>query len=95
NTYLVKTNQAVAHYSRKGGAAPAAEDPALASVPEQMRPMVKQTLQKIASENDPEKLKKMVEQLQAQAGSVPPQAKAGFDLILERAQQRLAEIGKK
>jgi predicted Zn-dependent peptidase len=95
NTYLVKGNQAVSLISRKGGTAPVAEDPALAAVPEQMRPMIKQSLQKISAETDAEKLKQMVERLQSQSASVPAEAKAGFDLLLDGAQKRLAEISKK
>ena len=44
-TYLVKQNQATALVSRKAGSAPPAEDAALADVPEEMRPMIKQSLE--------------------------------------------------
>ena len=56
-TYLVKENQATALVSRKAGSAPSAEDAALADVPEQIRPMIKQSLQRLAAETDAAKLK--------------------------------------
>ena len=94
NLYLTKENRAVAVYTRKAGAPPAAEDPALASVPEQIRPMVKQSLARIAAENDAEKLRQRVGQLEGQLGQMPPEAKPAFELILARAKERLAELDK-
>ena len=92
-TYLIKENRAVAVFTRKGGKA-APEDPALAGVPEQLRPMIKQSLQKIGTENDPEKLKGMITKMEAQSGQVPPEMKGGFELMLTSARARLVEIGK-
>ena len=40
--YFTKENRAVAIWTRKGGTAP--EDPALAALPDQAKPMVKQML---------------------------------------------------
>ena len=42
-TYFTKENRAVAIWTRKGGAAP--EDPALARLPAEAKPMVKQMLE--------------------------------------------------
>ena len=56
-TYLVKENQATALVSRKAGSAPSADDAALADVPEQIRPMIKQSLQRLGAETDAAKLK--------------------------------------
>ncbi len=93
-TYLVKENQAVALYTRKAGTSAAAEDPALAALPEQMRPMIKQGLQQIASEKDPKKLEQMISQMQGGLEKAPPQVKPGLQLMLEKAQERLSELSK-
>lgn len=91
-TYLVKENQATALVSRKAGAAPSADDAALAEVPEQIRPMIKQSLQRLAAETDAAKLKGSIEKMEAQSSQVPPEMKKGFDLLVARAKARLAEL---
>ena len=93
-TYLVKENQATALISRKAGAAPSADDAALADVPEQIRPMIRQSLQRLGAETDAEKLKTNIGKMEAQAGSVPPEMKKGFDLLVAKAKERLAELEK-
>jgi hypothetical protein len=95
-TYLTKENRGVAVFTRKGGAAaaPSADEAALASLPEQARPMVKQLLGRVSTEKDPEKLKAMVAQLESQSAAVPPEMKQGLDLVLLRAKDRLAELAK-
>ncbi len=93
-TYLTKENRGVATYTRKPGAAAAPEDPALAAVPEQMRPMVKQTIGRLATLTDADKLKQMIAQMESQSGQMPPQMKPATDLILQRARERLTELEK-
>jgi predicted Zn-dependent peptidase len=93
-TYLTKENRAVATYTRKAGTAAAQEDPALAAVPEQMRPMVKQTVARLAAVTDADKLKQMIAQMESQSGQIPPEAKPAADLILKKARERLTELEK-
>ena len=93
-TYLTKENRGVATYTRKAGAAAAPEDPALAAVPEQMRPMVKQTLARLAASTDADKLKQMIAQMESQSAQMPPQMKPATDLILQKARERLTELEK-
>ncbi|MDL2717743.1 MAG: pitrilysin family protein [Acidobacteriota bacterium] len=96
-TYLTKENRGVATYTRKAGAAGAAaapEEPALLAVPEQMRPMVKQTLARLATSTDTDKLKQTIAQMESQSGQVPPQMKPATDLILQKARERLTELEK-
>ncbi len=93
-TYLVKENQATALISRKAGSAPSADDAALADVPEQIRPMIKQSLARLAAETDAEKLSASIEKMEAQAGQVPAEMKKGFDLLVTKAKERLAELEK-
>jgi predicted Zn-dependent peptidase len=91
-TYLVKENQATALVSRKAGLAPSADDAALADVPEQMRPMIKQSLQRLAAETDTAKLKGSIEKMEAQSAQVPPEMKKGLDLLVAKAKERLAGL---
>ncbi|MBK9088784.1 MAG: insulinase family protein [Holophagales bacterium] len=91
-TYLVKDNQATALITRKAGSAPSAEDAALADVPEGMRPMIKQSLERVGAETDAAKLKASLEKMEAQSAQVPPEMKKGFDLVVAKAKERLAEL---
>jgi len=93
-TYLTKENRGVATYTRKAGAATAPEDPALLAVPEQMRPMVKQTLVRLAASTDADKLRQMIAQMESQSAQMPPQMKPATDLILQKARERLTELEK-
>ncbi len=93
-TYFTKENRGVATYTRKAGAAPVAEDAALSAVPEQMRPMVKQTLGRLASSTDPDKLRQMITQMEGQSAQVPAAMKPAADVILQRARERLVELDK-
>ena len=59
-----------------------------AAVPEQMRPMVRQTIARLAVSTDPDKLKQMIAQMESQSAQIPPQTKPATDLILQRARER-------
>jgi len=63
-------------------------------VSEQMRPMVKQTLARLATSTDADKLKQTIAQMESQSGQVPSQMKPATDLILQKARERLAELEK-
>ncbi len=91
-TYLVKENQATALVSRKAGSAPSEDDAALADVPEQIRPMIRQSLQRLGAETDAAKLKDGIAKMEAQSAQVPPEMKKGFDLLVAKAKERLAEL---
>ena len=82
-------------FLRKEGAPP--EDPELASLTPEAQAMVKQNLQRILAETDPAKLREGIARMQAAAGQAPPEMKAAVELIVKRAQERLAalESGKK
>jgi predicted Zn-dependent peptidase len=88
--YLVKENRTVGVFLRKEGGAP--EDPALAGIPAEARGMVKQQLDKIQGETDPAKLRQGIAKMQESAAQVPPEMKPVFDLLLKRAQERLAAL---
>jgi len=93
--YFTKENRTVGVFLRKEGAAP--EDPEVAALPREAQAMVKQGLQQILAETDPAKLRDGIARMQAGAAQAPPEMKAAIELIVKRAQERLAalESGKK
>jgi len=95
--YLTKENRTVGIFLRKEGAAATPEDPEMAALPAQAQAMVKQSLQKILAETDAAKLREGIARMQEGASQAPPEMKPAIDLIVKRAQERLAalESGKK
>jgi predicted Zn-dependent peptidase len=93
--HLTPENRSVGVFLRKEGAAP--EDPEVAALPAPARPMAKQGLQQVQAETDPAKLRDGIARMQAAAGQAPPEMKAAIELLVKRAQERLAalESGKK
>lgn len=93
--YFDKESRTVGIFLRKQGAAPA--DPELAALPEQAQPMAKQALQQIQAQTDAAKLREGIARMQAMAAQAPAEMKPALDLVLKRAQERLAalEAGKK
>jgi predicted Zn-dependent peptidase len=88
--YLTRENRTVGVFLRKQGAPP--EDPELQALPEAQRGMVKQSLQRIQAENDPEKLKAGIAQMREMADKAPPEMKPAVELMLKRAEERLAKL---
>ena len=93
--YLARENRTVGVFLRKEGAA--AEDPELPPCPRRSAPWSSRTSPGIAAETDPEKLQAGLAQMQQMAGQVPPEMKPAVDLMLKRAEERLAALssGKK
>jgi predicted Zn-dependent peptidase len=89
---LTKENRTVGTFLRKAGAAAAPEDPELQALPPEARAQVSQNLKRIAAETDAAKLKGGIAQMQAAAGQVPAEMKPAFELMLKRAQERLAAL---
>ena len=94
--YLTKETRAVGIFTRKAseGGAAAQEDPEIAALPEQARPMARQAIARIQGEKDAAKMKANLEQMRGQAGSVPPQMKPLFDVLLKKGEERLAQLEK-
>jgi hypothetical protein len=90
NTYFTKENRAVAIWTRKGGSAP--EDPALASVPDQAKPMVKQMLSRIENATDAAQLQQMLGRLEQMGGQAPPEMKSALDLVRARCEAKIAQL---
>jgi predicted Zn-dependent peptidase len=93
--YFVKENRTVGVFLRKEGAAP--EDPEVAALPAEAQAMVKQNLQRILAETDAARLREGIARMQAAAGQAPAEMKPAIELLVKRAQERLAalESGKK
>ena len=93
--YFTKETRAVGIFTRKAeaeGAEP--EDPAILALPEQARPMAKQAISRLKAEKDVTKIKTQLDQMRGQAGQVPPQMKPLFDLLMKKAEERVAELEK-
>ena len=89
--YFTKENRTVGIFLRKEGAA-AEVDPEIAALPAQAQGMVRQQLSRIQAESDPAQLREGIAQMEQAKAQVPPEMKAVFDLILKRAQERLAVL---
>ncbi len=92
-TYLVKENRGVAIYTRKRGSAPAG-DADLAGVPDKVRPMVTQATARLQTLTKAEDIEKMISQTKLLMAQVPPDVKKGLEVVLSRAQARLAGVKK-
>jgi len=91
--YFTRENRAVAIYTRKGGSEP--EDPVVATLPAEAKPMVKQALSRIAASTDPAQLQQMLQRMEQMGTQVPAEMKPGVDYVKTRIQARLAELGDK
>ena len=94
--YMTKETRAVGIFTRKAEGAGSAEqeDPDIAALPEPARPMAKQALAQIRAEKDATKLRARLDQIRGQSAQVPPQMKPVLDVILKKAEERLAELEK-
>jgi predicted Zn-dependent peptidase len=92
-TYFTKENRAVAIWTRKGGAAP--EDPAVAALPAESRPLVRQMLTRIETATDPAQIQQMLGRLDQMGGQAPPEMKPALDLVRARAEARLQQLNQK
>jgi predicted Zn-dependent peptidase len=91
--YFAKETRTVGIFLRKEGAAP--EDPEVAALPAPAQAMVKESLQRIQAETDPAKLRDGIARMEGAAGQAPPEMKAAIDLLVKRAQERLAALESK
>ncbi|HKQ57606.1 MAG TPA: pitrilysin family protein [Candidatus Eisenbacteria bacterium] len=91
--YFTKENRAVAIWTRKAGAA--AEDPEIAALPAEARPMVKQMLGRIDSATDAAQVQQMLGRMDQMAAQVPPEMKPAMDLVRARAEAKIQQLNKK
>ena len=91
--YFTKENRTVGVFLRKtGDAAAAADDPEVAALPAPAQGMARQQIARIQAETDPAKLREGLAQMEQAKAQVPPEMKPVFDLLLKRAQERLAAL---
>jgi predicted Zn-dependent peptidase len=91
--YFTRENRAVAIWTRKAGAA--VEDPEIAALPAEARPMVQQMLGRIDSATDAAQVQQMLGRMDQMAAQVPPEMKSAIDLVRARAEAKLAQLNKK
>jgi predicted Zn-dependent peptidase len=90
--YFTKENRTVGVFLRKGGDSAADDDPDIAALPAPAQAMARQQIARIKAETDPAKLREGLAQMEAAKSQVPPEMKPVLDLILKRAQERLAAL---
>ena len=90
--HFTKENRTVGVFLRKPGAAAEAEDPELAALPAQARAMARQQMQQIAAETDAARLREGIARMSEAQGQAPPEMKPVIDLLLRKAQERLAAL---
>jgi predicted Zn-dependent peptidase len=93
--YLTRENRTVGIFLRKESTAGEPEDPELQALPADVQVMARQALAQVNSETSPAKLREMIGQMQRMSGQAPPPVKPAIDLVLKRAQDRLALLEKK
>ena len=90
NAYFTKENRAVAIWTRKGGSAP--EDPALAGLPAESKPMVKQMLGRIESATDAAQLTQMLTRIDQMGAQIPPEMKPAMEYVRAKCQARIDQL---
>jgi len=90
--YFTKENRTVGIFLRKGGDSAADDDPDVAALPAPAQAMARQQIARIKAETDPAKLREGLAQMEEAKSSVPPEMKPVLDLIVKRAQERLAVL---
>jgi predicted Zn-dependent peptidase len=94
--YLTKDNRTVGTFVRLPKPAPGgtAGDRDLAGLPEGVRSMVASGIAHIEKETDPRAVRDGIAQLKARKDTVPPEMKPAIELMIRRAEERLAVLEK-
>jgi len=87
--YFAKENRSVLILNRKGGTV---DDPELAKLPPELQSMVKAQLQRLASLQDVEALRKALAQMEATAGQAPEKMKPAVDYLLKAIRDRIQKL---
>ncbi|HAB17876.1 MAG TPA: pitrilysin family protein [Verrucomicrobiota bacterium] len=95
NTYFTKEARAVAIYTRKPGTGASGDDPDLAQLSAEQRPVIRRIVDALNSESDASKLKQQLAQMEAQAGQGDPKRQQLQKLIQKKVAERIAELEKK
>ena len=92
NTYFRPENRTIAIYHTKkkeGGAAP--EDPALAGLSDQEKAQIKQ-MSPMLMQAKPEQLKMILQNIETQSGSAPPEKQNFFKVVKKLLEDRLKQL---
>ncbi len=93
NQYFNKENRAVGHYLRKAGSGAAGdEDPEIAALSPEQKPMARQLIGSLNQEQDPARLKELLARMQTQASQGDPKRQQLAKIIRHKVEQRLAEL---
>ena len=92
--YFTQEARAVAIYTRKAGAA-AGEDPDLAGLTAEQKPVVRRIVESLTGESDVAKLKQALAQMEAQTDVGDPKRQQLQKIIQKKVTARIAELEKK
>ena len=93
--YFTPENRAVARYTRKAGKGASDEDPDLAGLSGDQKPMVRQLAGRIRDTKDVAQLKGMLAAMQAQGAGGDPKRQQVQKIIVRKVEARIAELEKK
>jgi predicted Zn-dependent peptidase len=97
--YLTKNNRAVATYVRKAASATTADagpdDAEIAKLPPQMQAGIRDMVKRLAQEQDAEKIRAALAQMDSQVESVPEPMKVAFEFMRRKMAERLEQLEKK
>jgi predicted Zn-dependent peptidase len=94
NLYFTKENRAVAIYTRKPGKS-TPEEPELAGLTPEQRPVLRQIIAGLKKENDVEKLKEQLQALEERTASSEAKNQQFLELYRKQIEARIAELEKK
>jgi len=94
-TYFTKETRAVAIYTRKAGTGSQDEDPDLAKLSPEQKPVVRRIVDSLKSETDAAKLKQALAQMESQTANGDPKRQQLQKLIQKKVAERIAELEKK
>jgi hypothetical protein len=92
--YFSPENRIVGTYSRKEGAAPK-DDPDLAGLTPEQKPVVRNFIGMLNQESDASKLKAMLQQMEGATSNPDPKRRQFQNLLKKKVEARLAELEKK
>ena len=90
--YLVKENRAVAVYTRKPGTGGTAEDPDLAGLSAEQKPIIRRVVQALGQETDADKLQQQADAIESRLSSTDPKKLPLQKLILKKLRARVTEL---
>lgn len=94
NEFFARENRTVATYTRKPSSASADEDPDLALLTPEQRPVVRQMMASLKAETDVKKLREALERMQAQSDGGDPKRQQMARLMMKKVGERISELEK-